>query len=162
MRSSTQHDLSAPAPPAAWICRHGEMIPRIAAAAMLTAMTTCDPHIPIPAGVPPARPNQRCADCPTVQVSTQVRPDMAFGRTKGGKPMGVTPAYPADREPDGGDRVRIRRGRRLLRPDLVGQVGTIVEVFRVPQGSCLVRVDGDPNRQREWFLYRDEIVISDA
>jgi hypothetical protein len=76
--------------------------------------------------------------------------------------MGVTTLYPAEREPDGGDRIRIRRGRRALSPDLVGQVGTIVEVFRVPQGSCLVRVDGDPNRQREWFLYRDEIVISDA
>ena len=76
--------------------------------------------------------------------------------------MDVTTAYPADRELDGGDRIRIRRGRRPLRSDLVGQVGTIVEVFRVPQGSCLVRIDGDPNRQREWFLYRDEIVISDA
>ena len=76
--------------------------------------------------------------------------------------MGVTTAYSADRELDGGDRIRIRRGRRPLRFDLVGQVGTIVEVFRVPQGSCLVRIDGDTNRQREWFLYRDEIVISDA
>jgi hypothetical protein len=37
-----------------------------------------------------------------------------------------------------------------------------VEVFRVPHGSCLVRIDGDPNRLREWFLYCDEIVISDA
>jgi hypothetical protein len=44
----------------------------------------------------------------------------------------------------------------------VGQVGTIVEVFGVPQGSCLVRIDGDPNRQREWFLYRDEIMLSNA
>jgi hypothetical protein len=76
--------------------------------------------------------------------------------------MRVTTTYPADREPDGGDRIRIQRGRRPLRPDLVGQVGTIVEVFRVPQDSCLVRIDGDPNRQREWFLYRDEIVIGDA
>ena len=76
--------------------------------------------------------------------------------------MDVTTAQPVDRELDGGDRIRIRRGRRPLRSDLVGQVGTIVEVFRVPHGSCLVRIDGDPNRQREWFLYRDEIVISDA
>ena len=76
--------------------------------------------------------------------------------------MGVTTVYPADRELDSGDRIRIRRGRRPLRPDLLGQVATIVEVFGVPQGSCLVRIDGDPNRQREWFLYRDEIVISDA
>lgn len=76
--------------------------------------------------------------------------------------MGVTTIDPADRELDGGDRIRIRRGRRSLRPDLVGQVGTIVEVFRVPQGSCLVRVDSDPNHQREWFLYCDEIVLSNA
>ena len=76
--------------------------------------------------------------------------------------MGVTPRYPADREPDGGDRVRIPQGRRALRSDIVGQMGTIVEVFRVPHGSCLVRIDGDLDRQREWFLYRDEIVISDA
>ena len=26
---------------------------------------------------------------------------------------------------------------------------TVVEVFRVPQDSCLVRIDGDPNRRRE-------------
>jgi hypothetical protein len=38
-------------------------------------------------------------------------------------------------------------------------VATIVEVFRVPQGSCLVRIDGDLDRWREWFLYCDEIVI---
>jgi hypothetical protein len=76
--------------------------------------------------------------------------------------MGVTIRYPADREPDGGDRIRIRQGRRALRSDIVGQMGTIVEVFRVPHGSCLVRIDGDLDRQREWFLYRDEIVISDA
>lgn len=66
-----------------------------------------------------------------------------------------------ERDLDSGDRIHIRQGTRPI-PDLVGQVGTIVEVFRVPQGSCLVRIDGDPNRQREWFLYRDEIVISDA
>jgi hypothetical protein len=76
--------------------------------------------------------------------------------------MDVTTAQPVDRELDSGDRIRIRRGRRPLLPGLVGQLGTIVEVFRVPRGSCLVRIDGDPNRQREWFLYRDEIVISDT
>jgi hypothetical protein len=42
----------------------------------------------------------------------------------------------------------------------VGRAGTVVEVFRVPRDSCLVRIDGDPNRQREWFLYRDEVAIS--
>jgi len=37
-------------------------------------------------------------------------------------------------------------------------VGTVVEVFRVPLDSCMVRLDGD---QREWFFYRDEFAISD-
>jgi hypothetical protein len=76
--------------------------------------------------------------------------------------MSAAIPLPQPRDLDGGDRIRIRRGRRPLLPELVGQVGTIVEVFRVPQSSCLVRIDGDPNRQREWFLYRDEIEISDA
>jgi len=44
----------------------------------------------------------------------------------------------------------------------VGQLGTIIEVFRVPHGSCLARIDGDPDRVREWFPNRDEIVISDV
>jgi hypothetical protein len=47
-------------------------------------------------------------------------------------------------------------------PALVGQLGTIVEIFRVPRGSCLVRIDGDPNRQREWFFYPDEVATSDV
>lgn len=68
--------------------------------------------------------------------------------------MDVTTGYPADRELNSGERIRIRRGRRPLRSDLAGQTGMIVEVFRAPQGSCLVRIDGDPNHQREWFLYR--------
>jgi hypothetical protein len=73
--------------------------------------------------------------------------------------MGAAIPQPQPRDLDSGERIRIRQGRRSLSPKLVGQVGTIVEVFRVPQGSCLVRLDGDPDRQREWFLYRDEIVI---
>ncbi len=76
--------------------------------------------------------------------------------------MGAAIPQPQPRDLNGGDRIRIRPSRRPLLPELVGQVGTIVEVFRVPQGSCLVRIDGDPDREREWFLYRDEIVIGDA
>jgi hypothetical protein len=63
---------------------------------------------------------------------------------------------------DGGDRVHIRQGSRPLRPELLGRAGTVVEVFRVPRDSCLVRMDGDLNRKREWFFYRDEVVISDT
>jgi hypothetical protein len=55
-----------------------------------------------------------------------------------------------------GDRIRIRQGQRSI-PDLIGHIGTIVEVFRAPLDSCMVRIDNDPDRQREWFLYRDEI-----
>ena len=63
---------------------------------------------------------------------------------------------------DGGDRVQIRQGSKPLRPELVGRAGTVVEVFRVPRDSCLVRIDGDPSRRREWFFYQDEVVISDT
>ncbi len=63
---------------------------------------------------------------------------------------------------DGGDRVHIRQASRPLRPELLGRAGTVVEVFRVPRDSCLVRMDGDLNRKREWFFYRDEVVISDT
>jgi hypothetical protein len=73
----------------------------------------------------------------------------------------VTPLLPA-RPIDGGDRVRIRQGARSLRLDLIGQLGTVAEVFRAPLDSCMVRIDGDPNRRREWFLYRDEVMISDV
>jgi len=76
--------------------------------------------------------------------------------------MGAVIPQPQLRDLNDGDRIRVQPGGRPLLPELVGQVGTIVEVFRVPEGSCLVRIDGDPDRQREWFLYRDEIVISDA
>ena len=66
------------------------------------------------------------------------------------------------RELDGGDRVLIRQGSKPLLPEILGRAGTVVEVFRVPRDSCLVRIDGDPQHQREWFFYRDEVVISDA
>ena len=69
---------------------------------------------------------------------------------------------PPARAIDGGDRVHIRQGSKPLRPELVGRMGTVVEVFRVPRDSCLVRIDGDPNRRREWFLYQDEVVIGDS
>jgi hypothetical protein len=76
--------------------------------------------------------------------------------------MGATITQPQPPNLNGGDRIRIRSGDRPLLSGLVGQVGTIVEVFRMPQGSCLVRIDGDSDRVREWFLYRDEIVIDDT
>ena len=75
--------------------------------------------------------------------------------------MGGTTPQPQERDLDSGDRVQIRQGRRPI-PVLLGRMGTVVEVFRVPQDSCLVRIDGDPNRRREWFFYRDEVVMSDA
>jgi hypothetical protein len=67
-----------------------------------------------------------------------------------------------EREIDGGNRVYIRQGRKPLLPSFVGRIGTVVEVFRAPRDSCLVCIDGDPYRQREWFFYRDEVVISQA
>ena len=75
--------------------------------------------------------------------------------------MGETTPQPQERSLDGGDRVQIRQDRRPI-SELLGRMGTVVEVFRVPRDSCLVRIDGDPNRRREWFFYRDEVVISDA
>jgi hypothetical protein len=68
----------------------------------------------------------------------------------------ISPAQ--ERDLDSGDRIHIRQGKRSI-PDLIGQSGTIVEVFRVPRGSCLVRIDSDPDREREWYLYRDEVTI---
>lgn len=56
------------------------------------------------------------------------------------------------------DRVRIRQGH-WLPLTLAGQVGTVVEIFRQPRDSCMVRIAGDGNRQREWFFYRDEVMI---
>ncbi len=75
--------------------------------------------------------------------------------------MGETTAQPQECGLDGGDRVQICQGWRPI-SGLLGRMGTVVEVFRVPRDSCLVRIDGDPNRRREWFFYRDEVVISDA
>jgi hypothetical protein len=74
---------------------------------------------------------------------------------------GARPQPPAG-DRNGGDRIRIQQGRMPLLSTLVGQVGTIVEIFRVPRGSCLVRIDGDPNPRREWFLYADEVATSDV
>lgn len=59
---------------------------------------------------------------------------------------------------DVGDRVAIRQPR-LEYTKLADQVGTVVEVFRVPLDSCLVRLDADSHREREWFFYRDEVSI---
>ena len=59
-----------------------------------------------------------------------------------------------------GERMRIRQGKRPI-PDLIGRIGTIVEVFREPLGSCLVRIDNDTDHFREWFLYRDELAAID-
>lgn len=60
-----------------------------------------------------------------------------------------------------GDRVQIQPGLRI-QPTLVGQAGMVVEVFRLPLDSCLVRIAGDPNRQRTWFFYRDELVVTNV
>ena len=75
--------------------------------------------------------------------------------------MGVMTTQLQERELNGGDRVQICQGQRPI-PGLLDRIGTVVEVFRWPQDSCVVRIDGDPNRRREWFFYRDEVVISDA
>ena len=75
--------------------------------------------------------------------------------------MDATIPQPQLRDLTGGDRIRIQLSDRPLLPELVGQLGTIVEVFRVPQGSCLVHIDGDADHEREWFFYRDEIVVGD-
>jgi len=69
--------------------------------------------------------------------------------------MTELPSQTLERDLENGDRVHIRQGQRPI-SHLVGQSGTIVEVFRVPLGSCLVRIDNDLDR-REWFFYRDEV-----
>jgi hypothetical protein len=74
--------------------------------------------------------------------------------------MNGTALQPQKRLLDIGDRVYVRQGRQSISA-IVNQYGTVVEVFRVPQGSCMVRIDGDLDLDREWFLYRDEVVISD-
>lgn len=60
-----------------------------------------------------------------------------------------------------GDLVRIRHGKWPI-PALIDRVGMVVEVFRLPRESCMVRITGDGNQQREWFFYRDEVVIDDV
>jgi hypothetical protein len=75
--------------------------------------------------------------------------------------MRVATARPPTPELDVGDRIHIRQGHRSI-PTLLAHMGTIVEVFRVPHGSCLVRLDGDPDRLREWFFYGDEVATGDA
>jgi hypothetical protein len=72
----------------------------------------------------------------------------------------VTPP-PVDHYLAIGDRIHIRQGGRAI-PTLVGRVATVVEVFRVPVGSCLARIEGDPDRLREWFLYGDEVAIGEV
>lgn len=62
---------------------------------------------------------------------------------------------------DSGARIHIRQGRRPI-PAFVGLAGTVIEVFRAPRDSCMVRIDDDPDREREWFFYRDEVATSDT
>ena len=69
-------------------------------------------------------------------------------------------SVPLKRDLDNGDRVRIQAGERSI-PELVGHVGTVVELFRLPQGSCLVVLDSDLDR-REWFFYQDEVALYHA
>jgi len=74
--------------------------------------------------------------------------------------MGGATSRPQGRELDVGDRIHIRHGKGPL-PALVGRIGTVVDIFRVPLDACLVRIDGDPDR-REWFFYSDEIATGEA
>ena len=74
--------------------------------------------------------------------------------------MSQIPPPLMQRDLDSGDRVRIQAGQRPI-PQLVGHVGTVVEVFRLPLGSCLVLIDGDLDR-REWFFYQDEVALYQA
>ncbi len=60
-----------------------------------------------------------------------------------------------------GDWIHIRQGGRAI-PALVGRIATVVEVFRVPVGSCLAHIEGDLDRLREWFLYGDKIAIGEV
>jgi hypothetical protein len=60
-----------------------------------------------------------------------------------------------------GDRIIIQQGRRAI-PALLNQIGTVVEIFRAPRDSCLVRLEGDTDRRREWFCYHDEVALYQA
>ncbi|MBS1965083.1 MAG: hypothetical protein JST60_04600 [Chloroflexi bacterium SZAS-1] len=72
--------------------------------------------------------------------------------------MAVLPAPPFEHEIEVGEHVSIKQGEYSI-PLFLGKTGIVVEVFRIPQGSCLVRLDGDRNLQREWFFYSDEITL---
>ncbi len=63
---------------------------------------------------------------------------------------------PTTREPVVGDRVVIQQGRRAI-PEFLGRHGTVLELFRVPRDSCLVRIDGDRPGQAALFCYHDEV-----
>lgn len=76
--------------------------------------------------------------------------------------MSELPSQPMEDELEVGGRVRVQQGRRSLPELLVGRVGTVVELFRAPRGSCLVRIDGDKNRRQEWFFYDDEVAASNT
>lgn len=73
--------------------------------------------------------------------------------------MSLPSARYYDREIEVGEHVSITQGKYAM-PRLVGQTGIVVEVFRLPWESCLVRLDSDHNLQREWFFYRDEITLT--
>ena len=92
---------------------------------------------------------------PTAEVLRVVRQDTWE------QPRSPQAPPPTAREPAVGDRIVIRQGRRPI-PTLLGQIGTVVEIFRAPRDSCLVRIDGDTDRQREWFCYHDEVVLCTA
>jgi hypothetical protein len=77
------------------------------------------------------------------------------------QPRSTQAPAPEARELAVGDRVIIRQGRRPI-PTLVNQIGTVVEIFRAPRDSCLVRIEGDPDSQREWFCCHDEIALYPA
>jgi hypothetical protein len=72
--------------------------------------------------------------------------------------MQTNAATPVVYSIDVGDRVVIRQPRSEF-AKLADQMGTVVEVFRVPLDSCLVRIDDQPLGEREWFFYRDEVAI---
>lgn len=75
--------------------------------------------------------------------------------------MGQSVATPKEQPLNVGDRVRIQQHRWPL-IGMLDQVGTVVEIFRMPRDSCLVRVDGDTKRDREWFFYRVEVTPGDV
>jgi hypothetical protein len=73
--------------------------------------------------------------------------------------MSVIPPRRLEHDLNVGDRIQVRQDSRPPLA-LAGHVGMVVEVFRLPRDSCMVRLLGDPDRQREWFFYSDEVVIN--